>query len=48
MESNGTTVTPEPKLDMYKAVTDPPQWLTKAYIEKALQDSEKDPSLKVR
>lgn len=48
MESNGTTVTSEPKLDMYKAVTDPPQWLTKAYIEKALKDSEKDPSLKVR
>lgn len=43
--SNGNTGAP--KLDVYKAITDLPEWMTKDYIEQALRDSEKDQSLKV-
>lgn len=43
--NNGNTEAP--KLDMYKAITDLPEWMTQDYIEQVLRDSEKDQSLKV-
>lgn len=35
------------ELNIFQAFTGPPEWFTGDYIEKALQEAERDPSLKV-